>query len=138
MTGGLASPHQPRWLPPRQLRRAAFWCYAVLLFVATHWPRLELPHVVIERTDIVVHMGAFGLWTLLLIASEYTGLWLSRTSIGRAWLIGIVYCAFDEATQAIPFIRRTAAWDDWAADVGGVTAAVVIALLLRARQSRRH
>lgn len=33
---------------------------------------------------------------------------------------GLVYAAFDEGLQAIPALGRTCAWDDYAANAGGI------------------
>lgn len=125
-----------RWLPARPLRRRAFWAFAAVLFTATHWPRLEVPHVVIERTDIVLHIGAFCVWTLLLIGTEYLGPLLNRRAIGWCWLIGLASAGLDEGLQAIPLVNRTCAWDDWGANAAGVTVAALVAVGYAWRSSR--
>lgn len=123
----------PGWLPSRANRRRAFWVYAAALFTATHWPKLEIPRVVFERTDIVLHAGAFCVWTLLMMGTEYLGPPLNRRAIGWCWLIGLVNAGVDEALQAIPFVNRTCAWDDWGADAAGVTAAALAMLWIAHR-----
>ena len=50
--------------------------------------------------------------------------------IGAGWagLAAAVYAAIDEGLQAIPMIRRNAAWDDLAANIGGITMGMLIAM----------
>ena len=50
------------------------------------------------------------------------GPWRSRRTISLAVVVAIAYAAFDESTQAVPFIRRYAAWDDFAFNVVGILA----------------
>jgi VanZ family protein len=100
--------------------RALFLLYIPTLFVLTHWPKLHI-EAPIRRPDLVVHLGAFGTWSALLLLSGLAGARGRTATIGRAWLIAALYASFDEATQAIPVIRRTAAWDDWAFNLMGVT-----------------
>jgi VanZ family protein len=116
------------------LRRAAFLLYIPVLFTATHWPRLTIPGE--GRKDLIVHVAALGFWTALLIGAGFFGPPLSRRNIFAAFGIATLYAVFDEATQAIPFIHRTAALDDWAADCAGIFLACVVALLVRALARR--
>ena len=89
-------------------RRAAFWIYVPILFTATHWPRLEIP-LPGNRPDLVIHVGAFGLWAALLIGAGFFGPPLSRRNIGAALAVAPAYAALDEGLQAIPFVHRHAA-----------------------------
>jgi hypothetical protein len=134
----------------RRLTRLAFWGYAVVLFVATHWPNLRIDSAYMERPDILIHMGAFGVWTLLLISTGYlaTGAsdplaeskgvrgWARIVSAPRcvliAWLVAMVYAAVDEVSQGLPGLGRTAAWDDYAADSAGIVTAAVGAMVVGA------
>jgi VanZ family protein len=119
-----------RWL---LICRVGFWLYALTLFTATHWPSLKIEGS--GRPDIWVHLAAFALWTGALIAAAFFGPILSRRNIALAAITAIVYAALDESTQAIPFLHRTAAFDDWLADLTGIamatTAATCVALLRR-------
>jgi hypothetical protein len=139
----------------RRLARLTFWGYAVLLFVATHWPNLRIDSTYIERPDILIHMGCFGLWTLLLIATGYLASgsnepmaesggmrgWTKIVAAPRCvlftWAAAMVYAAFDELSQGFPGLGRTVAWDDYAANSAGIlTAAImsfVVGLLVRQR-----
>lgn len=101
------------------LWRLLFWSYFVVLTAALLWPKLALPPVV-PRPDLVVHCVSFGLFALLLC------LWnpvatprLSRTVL-LAFLAGVGYGGATELLQSIPSLHRTAAFDDWGADVLGV------------------
>jgi hypothetical protein len=124
-----------------------FICYAAALFIATHWPNLRIESVRIKRPDLIVHLTVFSIWTILLFASGLVRRSVSasatspnspsqregaggrvpvrhlrsQTTILRLWLIGVLYAAFDEGTQAIPILGRTAAWDDYLFNVMGVT-----------------
>lgn len=117
---------------PRAWRRGAFWLYAIALFTATHWPNLRIEGP-IKRPDLIIHLAAFGLWTALLIAFAAFGPALSARNILACVGIAALYAAFDESTQAIPFLNRTAAWDDYAANLGGVAAACLIAMVVKLR-----
>ena len=105
----------------RRLARTTFWCYAGLLFTATHWPRLELPGP--EGSDKVIHIGAFGTWMLLATACGWFDEPLTDRNILRTLLVAAAYAGADESLQAIPFEHRTAALDDYGANVIGITLA---------------
>lgn len=104
--------------------RVAFVCYALVLMVLTHWPRLEMPGSV-PNSDLMVHMAAFGVWTLLLILCRFFGSALSMRNVLICALIAAVYAATDELTQAIPVIHRHAAPEDFLADVIGIGGATI-------------
>ncbi|MFK7760234.1 MAG: VanZ family protein [Phycisphaerales bacterium] len=114
--------------PVTVLIRVAWVCYTVILLTATHWPKLAIKGP-IERTDLVLHMSAFGLWTLLLGG---TGWVCSRCCVARralvVCLIGIGFGAFDETTQ--PFFQRVFDWTDLAADAAGAILASVVLLIV--------
>lgn len=119
--------------PARRSVRAAFICFALVLFTATHWPKLQLTNVV-PRSDLWIHASAFCLWTSLLIACRFFTLRaLTSRNILICVAIGIAYGGFDELTQAIPVLHRTCAWDDWGADVTGAILAGLLAFLLLCR-----
>jgi hypothetical protein len=116
-------------LAARPWVRAVFWVYAAFIFVGTHWPKLVVPGT--GRPDLIAHVTVFGLWTALCIACRFFGPALSWRNIGLGALVSAVYSGVDEGLQAIPFIRRVAAWDDWGANLIGVAGAAVIAMGLR-------
>jgi hypothetical protein len=121
----------------RTLNRAAFWGFAVLLFVLTHWPNFTIRAP--GRPDLVVHMTFFAVWTALLISCGYFGPALSRRNLGMVLAIAPLYAAIDESLQAIPWIRRHAAWDDYAMNVSGILVALAAAAVfagLRRNQSK--
>ena len=117
---------QDRFPTPLQ-RRVAFWLFALALFVGTHWPRLELNVPGVKRPDLIVHFGLFATWYLLLFAAAYLAKLGRVRSLIAVWVIAVAYAGLDEGLQAIPFVHRDAAWDDFAADVGGVTIGFLIA-----------
>lgn len=121
-------------MPPRLLRRCAFALFAVALATATHWPALTLGAEA-GRSDLFVHAVAFACWTALLIAAEPFGPWHTRRDLALAAAVGLAYAAIDEASQALPILRRTAAWDDFGANaVGSLAASAGAALLARFRR----
>lgn len=109
--------------------RAAFWLFALALFIATHWPALKVEGPV-ERTDLWAHLAAFGLWAVLLASCGYFGRPLSARNILRSAALASLYACFDEGLQAIPALQRTFGWDDLAADVLGVWLASGLLLLV--------
>ena len=117
---------------PRPLAfRLAFWLYAAALFTLTHFPKLAPPPVDIPRPDLLIHFACFGLWYILFYLTGYArDRCPPRAGLLRAWLIAAVYAAFDEALQLVPFIQRHAAWDDYAANLGGVTLGLLTVLVL--------
>lgn len=119
--------------PP--LIRAAFAGFALLVFVATHWPRLRFDGPV-ERPDLYIHFAAFFLWTALLIACAFFGAALSARNILISSAIALAYSAADELSQGIPGLGRTVALDDWLANAAGVGAATAGALALGALRTR--
>jgi hypothetical protein len=122
---------------PRRLRflaRAAFWSWALALFVGTHWPALTLPGT--GRPDLFVHASIFGVWTALLIACGYFGPALSRRNLVLVLPVAVLYAALDEWLQGIPWVRRHAALDDWACNVLGIVAVSLGALALGLRTPR--
>lgn len=98
----------------------AFALYALVLFAATHWPNLRIESDVIERPDLLIHLGAFGLWAFLLHLTRLTGDPRSARTALKTAGIGALYAAVDELTQAIPILGRTAVWDDYLANLAGV------------------
>tara|TARA_R110000737_G_scaffold2923_1_gene8298 strand:+ start:144031 stop:144462 length:432 start_codon:yes stop_codon:yes gene_type:complete len=102
-----------------------FVLYTLTLLTATHWPGLAIKGP-FSRTDLIIHAGAFGLWTLLL---GVTGWVQSKTCIRKqalmAALIGIAFGIFDETTQ--PMFNRVFDLLDLAADaVGAILASLVL------------
>lgn len=103
--------------------RAAFVGYTALLLTATHWPGLAIKGPV-SRTDLFIHVGAFGTWGVLL--------WLSglvRPGVHQAARIAVVtacFGVFDEVTQ--PLFSRVYDPLDMGADmVGGILAGAFVA-----------
>lgn len=110
-----------------RLRRAAFWAFALALFVATHFPRLEIEVAGVERPDLFIHFAVFAVWYLLLVASTLLGPPHSTGTLLVAWVVAAVYACIDEGLQAIPALGRHAAWDDLIANLGGITIGAAVA-----------
>jgi len=143
-------PTRPRFPLSPRLLLLAFSLYALTLFLGTHWPGLRVDSTVIQRPDLFVHLSIFGTWAALLLTTGLPARLVARLSpcddaasqcdaapcIYRTtlagWVIAAVYAAIDESSQAIPALHRTAAWDDYAADLLGVTLGCLVwAILLR-------
>lgn len=110
-----------------QVWRWVFALYAATLFVGTHWPNLKLDVPGVERPDLIVHLTIFGGWLGLLWLSGLVGPALKFKSLGLCVLVAVVYAAVDEGLQAIPWVRRNAALDDYAANCLGVLLGAALA-----------
>ena len=98
---------------------AATWLGA---FVATHVPQPRLPYLV--ASDKVLHFAGFLLLSsLLLLTVAAFGAARTRRVVMVIFTV-MVYAALDEITQ--PLTGRHASVLDWAADVAGALAGVVI------------
>ncbi|MDX2146978.1 MAG: VanZ family protein [Planctomycetota bacterium] len=106
--------------------RVAFVAFAALLFVATHWPALQVPGAEV-RSDLVIHLVVFAAWTILLARTGYLPSARSGRGVGILWLVAAAYACIDEGSQAIPALRRVAAWDDLTANLLGVTLGAFVA-----------
>lgn len=120
----------------RPLLLVAFAGYAVLLFVGTHWPNLQIQGPV-ERSDLWVHLFAFGTWAALAALCGFFGKPLSRRNLLLTWLLAVAYACIDEGLQGVPALGRTCAWDDLFCNVLGITLAIgslaVIGVILNRR-----
>lgn len=107
------------------LRRIGLALAVLVLATATHWPRLRIEGP-IARPDLWIHLIAFGVLGVVLTLAALFGPITARRNLALSWVVGVLYAAIDEATQAIPILGRTAAWDDLAADAAGVTIGVAL------------
>ncbi len=113
--------------------RVCFVLYTLILITATHWPGLAIKGP-ITRTDLVIHVGAFGLWTLLLGSTQ----WIrsSRCLRRQALMVGLIGIGFgwlDETTQ--PLFSRVFDWFDVAANMTGSILASLVLLLIWMRSN---
>lgn len=105
------------------MRACALAAFAAA-FLATHWPALELKPQM--PGDKLLHAVTFVALTLLL--------WRARVIRRLGWIVAamLLWAAFDELTQSIPWIRRHASLADFLADAIGVAiAAMAIATVPR-------
>lgn len=113
----------------RTIFRACFFAYTLALLTATHWPGLAI-HGPIDRTDLVIHAGAFFWWTVLLYGAgliatgERCGCGCFKRRIVWTAMAGIIFAVFDEKTQ--PIFGRVEDWTDMLADSCGVLVACVV------------
>lgn len=115
-------------IPPR-LPMALLVVYTGLLLTATHWPGLAI-HGPVDRTDLIIHVGVFLVWGVLLGLSGLVG-----RSAGLLLICGVLFAVFDETTQ--PLFDRTFDPFDLLADVAGVLLASGAMALLWRRSARR-
>lgn len=117
------------------MARLAFVLFTVALATATHWPGVTIEGPV-PRPDVWIHIGAFGLWSTLLVLTRWLGPPNARATI-IAIVIGMAWAALDELTQ--PIFNRHAAWSDWFADVGGVALGTAAgSAIIRTLDARRQ
>ncbi|MBK8914439.1 MAG: VanZ family protein [Phycisphaerales bacterium] len=107
---------------------AAYW---ILLFAATHYPRVELRGLP-QQSDKWVHFLAYALLAWLFWR------WWRGSGRANAGMVTIVvlsaYAAIDEWTQG--FVGRGTDSADWLADVAGVCAVVGLLECRRWRAGR--
>lgn len=121
MTSMSASHRTPRWT------RRAYVIYAGVLATATHWPGITI-HGPIERPDLVIHLIAFSIWTVLLGRSAFLGDPARPRVLLLIALVASAYAGLDEWTQR--FVNRTSSWDDYLANLTGVAAGVLLLALI--------
>lgn len=122
MTPGHADHSQPPRAPRPRLIVWGFWAYAAALFIATHWPRLEVPGP--EGSDKWVHCVVFGTWMVLATACGWFGPPLSPRNLAGSWMLSLAYAGLDEGLQAIPAVHRSCEWLDFLANAAGITLAL--------------
>ena len=106
--------------------RAAFVVYALALVTASHWPWLTVVNSPIKRPDLIIHLVAFALWTILLARA---GLVRKPIRIRRLLLLVLIataYAGVDEWTQQ--FVHRTTSWSDFSANLVGIALGTGITL----------
>lgn len=114
------------------LSRAALAVYTVVLVAGTHWPRLVIEVEGIDRPDLLLHVSAFGLWTVLAIRARLFGPMLSGPAVVKTTALALAFATVDELTQALPGLGRTVSAEDWSANLAGVFGVGSAALLLGA------
>lgn len=100
-----------------RLWRAAFVGYGLCLTTATHWPGVRLEPGE-GPSDKSLHLFAFSVFALLLWR---TG-WITRLSL--VYLITLLWAGIDEFTQGLPVLDRFSTWQDFLANVLGITVMV--------------
>lgn len=112
--------------------RAVWLVYALVIVGLTHWPQVYIPGQA-YRADILIHIGAFGLWACLFIACGFFGPALSTQNILRSGATAAAYALVDELTQAIPGINRVVDPLDLLGNFSGTALATLAAFFLRSR-----
>lgn len=102
----------------RRLCLIALVVYTLALLTATHWPGLAVRGP-ITRTDLIIHFGAFLVWTVLLGLTGLVG-----RSVWKVVVAGMLFAVLDETTQ--PLFRRVYDTLDLLADWAGVLAGAAV------------
>lgn len=105
-----------------QLALGGYW---ILLFVATHYPRVRIPGE-LPHSDKIVHFGAFGTLALLFWIATRARIWVAATIL-------IPYAALDEWLQQY-FGRFTDLLDFVANTIGIGFVLAAVALVRRYRR----
>ncbi len=108
----------------RLVFRTCFVGYWIALAVATHWPQLDLGPAPFDFFDKALHVGAYAVWTWLLLLTGWLGPAGEGRTLWKVLLAAGFWAAVDEATQAIPGVNRSASALDWAADMAGAALAI--------------
>jgi len=135
----LDHPRPPRAAWPARLLAAASVAYACVLAWATHHPK---PEDLLGRnppSDKLVHVGAYTVLAALVAATLAAAGRLSPRGMRIAAVSLAAFAVVDEATQPLPWFRRTADPLDWIFDVVGIAigmAAVAGLVALMRRRAR--
>jgi VanZ family protein len=108
--------------------------YSIVLFTATHWPKL--PSLDVPGKDKTLHVVAYAILAGLLLNVLARGTWLARgvKIAAAAVVIVAVAGALDEWTQ--PYFGRTCDLFDWLADMAGAVGVSIAYLLATAFRQR--
>jgi VanZ family protein len=111
-THALPKKYSP-WCWAAHLVLAGYW---LMLFGATHYPRVALPTAV-PYVDKVAHFVAYGLLSLFYFTAANVRHSLRKADFVRGWLVLASYGVADELLQ-IP-VGRSCELLDWVADISG-------------------
>lgn len=116
------SPSEALAAAERRGWRVVLMLAAGLYLVGSHWPRLEMDPVGSDgpSPDKILH---FITYFLLSLPAWWTG-WFP--TLGRLWIAGMLFAAFDEVTQWLLPIDRSITVSDLVCDACGLTAAVAV------------
>ena len=117
----------------RVLAGVTLGAYWLLLFGATHLSPVQLSRLHFRGHDKVLHFAAFASLTLLQWVVRYGKQRPNPLSLRPYFLLVIMaaYGAIDEITQVL--VGRDSSLFDWASDVAGAVAALVMLFVLRRR-----
>jgi VanZ family protein len=100
--------------------RVLFWIFTCALLAASHYPKLAVGTPG-DSPDKLIHFFGYGGWAVLLWASGYV------RNLFLVVLLTVLFGLFDEVTQAIPVLGRSAdIWDLVADSIGAFVAVVWI------------
>jgi VanZ family protein len=104
--------------------------YFIVLFIGTHIP-LDRVEELASANDKWIHYGAYAVLTVLVLTGwELTIGLLQPKHYFAVWLAGVLYGAFDEASQTP--VGRTCDMNDWMADVLGIICGLLLFRIGRA------
>lgn len=118
-----------RWDHAALIALPVYW---ILLFIATHYPRVAIPGE-IPHSDKLIHFSAFGLLAFLFWRFQQARRAIGKRFLWTAGLVLVVYAAFDEYLQQ--FVGRFTDPADFIANAAGI---VVVLAILELRRRRGH
>ncbi|HWO25725.1 MAG TPA: VanZ family protein [Kofleriaceae bacterium] len=114
-----------RWQHAAQIALPVYW---LLLFVATHYPRVQIPGE-IPHSDKLVHFMAFGVLALLYWQFARVRRGVGPRLVWSSAAVLLAYAALDEYLQQ--FVGRFTDVLDFVADAAGIVAVLAILELHR-------
>jgi VanZ family protein len=109
-----------RWQHAAQIALPAYW---LLLFVATHYPRVRIPGE-IPHSDKLLHFTAFGVLAFLYWQFARVRRGVGPRFVWSSAVVLIAYAALDEYLQQ--FVGRFTDVMDFVADAAGIVAVLAI------------
>ncbi len=114
-----------RWRHAAQIALPAYW---LLLFFATHYPRVPIPGE-IPHSDKLVHFTAFGVLAFLYWQFARVRRGVGPRFVGSSAAVLLAYAALDEYLQQ--FVGRFTDLMDFVANAAGIVAVLAILELHR-------
>ena len=120
---------------------APFWGWALAIYwtalmVATHWPGAQVNVVPGLRLDLLIHIGAYAGLAGLMAFAGFGARWPPGRAVLLITGLTAALALLDEATQAIPIVRRTFDPDDLIADFAGAVLGAAIGVAVARRRGK--
>ena len=120
--------------PGAALWKWALGVYWLALMTATHWPGAQVNVIPGLRLDLLIHIGAYAGLAGLAAFAGVGARWRPGRAALLIWVLAVALALLDEATQAIPAVRRTFDPDDLIADAAGALLGAAVGVWLTRRR----